>query len=116
MLIPPSVGPNGRSYVKDDEHGPAPLPRWLLEALVSRQSAEDRRLGGGKDWAEFVGAGSDRGERNTRMTSYVGHLFAHGHQAKEVYQLAKLVNLRVRPPLRDRDLVRIVRSIAGRQR
>jgi hypothetical protein len=110
VLSPPSVHPNGKRYVVDQETWPAPMPKWILELLLNRQQKQSDLKG--RDWAAFVSDGLNQGERDNRMTSYVGHLFSHGHSAGEVFELAKLLNKNVRPPLTDRDLERIVKSIS----
>jgi hypothetical protein len=46
------------------------------------------------------------------MTKYVGHLFHHGLDVREVFSLAQVLNAQVKPPLSDKDLTRITQSIA----
>ena len=115
VLAPPSVGPAGRSYVVDDEHPIAPMPGWLVDGLRRYQ---DRKRGPieARDWAAYVTEGASQGQRDDRMTRYVGHLFAHGHDEAEVLALAVVLNGNVRPPLPERDLQRIVQSIGRRHR
>ncbi len=113
VLAPPSIGPGGRPYELDEEASIAPPPDWLMLLLQAHQRAEDRTIGPGFDWGKFISEGAAQGERDNRMTKYVGHQFRHGHAASEVLEAARVLNTaKVRPPLPDRDLVRIVKSIA----
>ena len=114
VLAPPSVGPGGRSYVLDDEVAIAPMPDWLLQILQRYHDRKGPIVA--RDWAAYVTEGATQGERDTRMTSYVGHLFAHGHDEAEILALAVVLNRNVRPPLADKDLQRIVQSIGRRHR
>lgn len=114
VLAPPSIGPGGRQYEVDEQASIAAMPEWLLDLLVNRQKNEDKTIGPGRDWGAFISQGSSKGERDNRMTSYVGHLFSHGHDASEVLEAAKVLNTaKVQPPLADKDLHRIVKSIAA---
>jgi hypothetical protein len=115
VLAPPSVGPAGRRYEVDERMEPVQAPQWLLKLLVDRQRAEVAQIGTPRDWGKFVSEGATEGDRNTRMTSYVGHLFNHGHDAEEVLALALVLNKNVRPPLPDRDVRKIVESINRRR-
>lgn len=111
VLAPPSIGPTGRPYEVDEEAPIAALPEWFLKGLQAAQKPA-QAIGSGRDWAQFVRDGATQGERDNRMTQFVGHLYAHGHKAGEVLEHARLLNQRVNPPLADRDLARIVASIA----
>jgi hypothetical protein len=88
------------------------MPDWLLKLLVDYHRKAGQALGGATDWAAFVTAGASQGERDNRMTKYVGHLFHHGLDVREVFSLAQVLNSQVKPPLADKDLTRIVQSIA----
>jgi len=113
VLAPPSVGTDGRLYEVDESAGVKPMPSWLLEALTERQRADNARIKA-TDWQRFILDGVAKGERDTRMTSYVGHLFALNLPPTEVLALAMVVNGQLRPPLTQKDLARIVGSIARR--
>ncbi len=47
VLVPPSIGANGRRYEIDEDHAPAPMPEWLLELAraPARRSREPREAG-----------------------------------------------------------------------
>jgi hypothetical protein len=111
VLAPPSVAAGGRAYQVDEEVAPVPLPAWLLKLLVDYQRKSGQALQGATDWAQFVTQGASQGERDNRMTKYVGHLYRHELDAREVFALAQVLNAQVKPPLSDKDLTRIVQSI-----
>jgi hypothetical protein len=111
-VLDPAKGIDG-SYQVDEEAEVAPLPDYFVAALKKRATAKATNIGPARDWGKFISQGSSQGERDNRMTSYVGHLFSHGHEPGEVLEAAKVLNAaKVKPPLKDRDLERIVSSIA----
>jgi putative DNA primase/helicase len=114
VLVPPSVGPGGSAYVVDDESPPAHMPAWLVEMLRRYQEKVDQALAGATDWPAFLNEAPSQGERDTRMTKYVGHLFRCGMDSREVYATAGLLNALSKPPMDDKQLTKIVQSIARR--
>jgi hypothetical protein len=115
VLVPPSVGTNGVAYTVDEEAPPVHMPSWLVEMLRRYQAKADKALAGTTDWPRFLNEAPSQGERDTRMTQYVGHLFHVGMDAREVYATAALLNALSKPPLADKQLVKIVQSIARRR-
>jgi hypothetical protein len=116
VLVPPSVGVEGKQYVVDEEAPPTHMPGWLVEMLRRYQAKMDQALTGRTDWIAFLADAPSQGERDTRMTKYVGHLFRVGMDSREVYATAALLNALSRPPMDDKQLVKIVQSIARRDR
>jgi regulator of replication initiation timing len=116
VLVPPSVGPNDVAYAVDDESPPVHMPSWLVELLRRYQAKVDQALTGTTDWPKFLNSAPSQGERDTRMTRYVGHLFGHGMDAREAYATAALLNALSKPPMDDKQLAKIVQSIARRDR
>jgi hypothetical protein len=112
VVAPPSIV-NGVAYEVDDDTPLAPMPGWLLTLLLDYQRKEAMAIRGG-EWAKFVTAGASEGERNDRMTRFVGHLIGMGMDAAEVYAIAAKVNRDCRPPLEGREVETIVKSIMGR--
>lgn len=107
---------DGKPYSVDEQATPAPMPRWLLDLLLEHQRGQAQSIAQGRDWGAFIGTGATQGERDTRLCSFVGHMFAHGHEAKEVLEHAKVLNAaKIKPPMPEKDLVRIVKSIAKAQ-
>jgi hypothetical protein len=116
VLVPPSVGTNGVAYTVDDESPPVHMPVWLVEMLRRYQAKADQALKGSTDWPAFLADAPSLGERDARMTKYVGHLFHVGMDSREVYATAALLNALSKPPMADKQLVKIVQSIARRDR
>lgn len=114
VVAPPSLGPGGRGYEVDEQAPIAPMPQWLLDLLLSYQRKVDSSLQGTTDWPAFLTNAPSQGERNSRMTSYVGHLFGHDMDAREVLATARLLNAQVSPPLTEKELGSIVKSISRR--
>jgi hypothetical protein len=110
VLIPPSVGPGGRRYEKDESVAPIDTPPWLIKVLLDGQLRRDAAMKS-RDWAAFIRDGAKKGQRDTAMTSFVGHLFQQGLAFSEIRALASVMNLNIAPPLAEKDLDRIVKSI-----
>jgi hypothetical protein len=91
------------------------MPTWLTEMLRRYQAKADQALQGSTDWPAFLNDAPSQGERDARMTKYVGHLFRVGMDAREVFATAALLNAVSKPPLADKQLKKIVQSIARRQ-
>jgi hypothetical protein len=115
VLVPPSVGANDVAYTVDDTSPPVHMPSWLVEMLRSYQAKTDQVLKGATNWPAFLADAPSAGERDTRMTKYVGHLFRVGMDSREVYATAALLNALSKPPLDDKQLAKIVQSIARRR-
>jgi hypothetical protein len=112
VLAPPSVGPGGRSYEVDEQHAIVAAPEWLLGLLRSHAT---RPSGEHRDWVAEIMAGADQGERDNKMTSFVGWLYSCGHTADQVLTLAVVLNGQIRPPLDHGSLQRIVQSIGRKE-
>ncbi len=114
IVVPPSIGANGRSYEVDEETAAAPMPAWLL-ALVTEPERTERATTPAEEWVAMVRDGIPEGARNANLARLVGHLLARNVDARLVLELARLVNTRGRPPLDPREVDRVVASIAGRE-
>jgi hypothetical protein len=112
VLVPPSVGSNGRRYEPDERSPAADLPAWLLNRLVSRHSAGSRPAPA-SEWVAIVRDGLAKGQRNHGIARIVGHLLARDVDVRLVQEIAHLVALRCRPPLEGAEVDRVVESIAG---
>ncbi|HEY8415736.1 MAG TPA: DUF3987 domain-containing protein [Thermaerobacter sp.] len=67
-------------------------------------------------WQKALREGLDEGHRNNGLTSLVGWLFASGMTEEQVLSIAVAVNqTHCRPPLPDREVEAIVRSIGRRE-
>lgn len=114
IVVPPSIGANGRRYEVDEETSAAHLPGWLHDR-VREPATGERAAVPVAEWVAMVRDGIPEGKRNANLTRLVGHLLARDVDARLVAELARLVNARGRPPLEPREVDRIVTSIAGRE-
>ena len=112
VVAPPSLHPSGGRYRWEPgrspwELEPAPLPGWLRE-----------RAAGGRGhplayWRALVHEGVEEGARNSTLASLAGHLLWHGVDPYVALELLLAWNrVRCRPPLDDREVARVVASIA----
>lgn len=113
IVAPPSVHPNGHRYEwsVDSAEQMAAAPPWLLGlALKANQSAGSGR------WREAVSNPIGEGKRNTSLTSIAGYLLRKDIDPYTTLELARALNAyRCQPPMDDREVVRIVDSIAGKE-
>lgn len=115
VLAPPSMGSNGSRYEFDEQAPKAPMPDWLVRAVVSHQTAV-RNLN--TDFAAMVRAGVSEGARDEQLTSLVGHLWQNSVSPNpgEIFELVNSVNLaKCRPPLSAKQVEKIVKSIERRE-
>lgn len=114
VLVPPSVGADGRRYERDCESPPAPAPGWLLERLRA-SGAGSRRTPDGV-WLTLVRDGESEGRRDQQLTRLVGHLLRRYVDVDLVAELAHLVNQhRFRPPMEAKQVDKIVDSICRQE-
>lgn len=115
-VAPPSEHPNGKTYQWKSALSPHGMdlttaPGWLLDM---------RPMTGGDDevdWSKATTESILEGERNIGLAQLAGHLLAaQPLSPKEVLMWLRLYNsVKVRPPLSDRELLGIVKSIAKRE-
>ena len=114
VVVPPSIHPSGKPYCWRRGHSPddcdlSPLPVWLLEPRFGEDSGAGHPLA---YWRRLVKEGVSEGRRNTTIASFAGHLFWHEVDPDVVTELLLAWNrTRCRPPLRDDEVIRAVRSI-----
>jgi hypothetical protein len=112
VLAPPSIGPNSKRYEVDDSLPIAPMPAWLIELLVNRQSQLKNVTR--KDFWKLLDEGVTEGQRDDQMTRLIGHLWSHDHEPEEILGWAMLANeKRWRPPMAVKDVEKCLRSVAG---
>ena len=121
MLLPPSVGANGRAYhwevsARIDEVDFAPLPDWLYRIAVSAISKTD---GSGSQaqsssiWREIVCGGANEGRRNESVAKLAGYLLRHYVDPVVAAELILAWNqTKVSPPLPRAEIDQTVNSIA----
>jgi hypothetical protein len=115
-VAPPSEHPNGKLYAWIKECSPEAMdltsaPPWLLELRPMSSGDDDI------DWSLDAAEGILEGERNVGIARLAGHLLApQPLPPKEVlFWLQLYNNAKCRPPLSDRELIGIVKSIAKRE-
>ena len=112
-VVPPSIHPSGRRYEwieepTDDLANIATWPSELIEILTPKKS--DRKQN------KIKWTGVTKGKRNDTLASRLGHLVKiKGISFKGVLEIARGMNSTYKPPLPDEDVVRIVKSIWGRE-
>ena len=99
VVAPPSPG-----YRVETRAGVAQCPNWLLSAASA---------GGGHRSAPALEQSIPEGKRDVTLTSLAGTLRRRGLVAEEILPALLAVNsLRCHPPLTERHVVRIARSVA----
>lgn len=114
VLAPPSVHPSGRRYAwsVDSVDTPAAAPEWLVAA------AAGKAMNGATPPAEWraLTKGVAEGARNCSTARLAGHLLRHHIDPLVVLDLLQCWNAgRCTPPLPEKDIERIVDSIAARE-
>lgn len=105
VLLPPSPHRNGRYEWRTapDEAGFAPAPEWLLALL------DDGRNG----QAPLVEGDIPQTQRNTTLTSMAGTMRRRGFSERAIAAALLVENEdRCKPPLSDRDVRKIARSVS----
>jgi hypothetical protein len=107
IVVPPSVGGNGRSYEVDEAAPVAPLPQWLEGLLTGAPSGPDPAGS-----ADPVGEAIPKGERDATLASLAGSMRRRGMGHEEILAALRVTNReRCKPPKLDRDLERIATSV-----
>lgn len=127
VVAPPSVHVSGRVYRWRDglwphQVPPAPPPDWLLEAIRAADKPEERPARTpDEEWARLLLEGVDGprggepGTRNDTAARLAGYLLRHNLPAAVVGAILLNWNRLNRPPLPEDEVLRVVRSIAGRE-
>jgi len=107
-ILPPSLHPSGKRYAWADSLNPrdvplAPPPTWLIQKLTDRPAPSVR---------VEAGAPIPEGQRNSTLASIAGAMRRRGLTAEEIEAALLVVNRRCVPPLDEREVSRIARSVA----
>ncbi|MFB9768527.1 bifunctional DNA primase/polymerase [Lactiplantibacillus modestisalitolerans] len=96
-------------------------PQWLIRDLLPSQKVNrtpERASQIRKTWAgrllDELTAGTDEGNRNTYLASVLGKILNTGCQSATAYELLQYANEQLRPPLSDREVNTIFKSIIKR--
>jgi len=111
VVAPPSVHPEtGRQYRWIEKRAPARFPRELLKELKKTHKSSKKRN------AERLPDLIDEGERDNLLTSLAGSMRRRGASEEGILAALREENeTRVVPPLPDKDLKRIAKSIAKKE-
>jgi Bifunctional DNA primase/polymerase, N-terminal/Primase C terminal 1 (PriCT-1) len=118
VLAPPSIHPSGREYAwsVDTTNTIATAPDWLLVRVTKPHGAKNKSPAPPSDWRALVADGVEQGQRDITVTRLCGYLLRHYVDPFIVLEILQLWNLaHCRPPLTQRDIERIVASIAGKE-
>lgn len=108
VLAPPSLHPSGRRYrwadtLSPDEVPLASCPGWLLDLLRPAPPAQS---------PELEGEPIPEGQRNATLASLAGTMRRRGMTAQEIEAALLAINRRCVPPLPEREVKAIARSVA----
>ncbi len=107
VIAPPSIHKSGKLYEFIDENKEiAPLPDIFLRSQKNKVSIVEKP----KPISECY-KGSEHGERNVNLTRVVGSWIADGLSYEETLKFAYIMNKNNKPPLKDKEVEKIVRSI-----
>lgn len=118
VVAPPSTHPTGRRYAWLRGCGPevelADPPGWLIELLRSRPATTRTP---DSEWREIAGGVTERGSRNNTLARLAGHLFSRRDLDPVVARELLLAwsQARCDPPMRKRQALRTIESIAERE-
>ena len=121
VLVAPSVI-NGSAYrASEPTNDIATVPQWLLDDLLPNQrmnKAPQHASQIQKTWAgrmlDDLVAGTGEGSRNSYLTSLLGKLLRTGCNGMTAYELLQYANERLQPPLPDKEVNTIFKSIIKR--
>ena len=115
VVAPPSVHATGQRYrwmKRKESAKAADLPLAFLRAreLASSGRTTDKR------WVANVWKGVSEGQRNDGSAKLAGYYFKQGETADVVLETLRLWNLKNEPPLPDREIQQVVKSIGRKAR
>ena len=119
-VLPPSVHPNGKIYTWVPGRSPwdcpvAPAPSWLVQAMSA--PVEPGPASTTERWEQILLEPITEGARNETLTSIYGYLLAKGVNEKMAAIILHSINhSHCVPPLPDRELLTIIKSITERER
>lgn len=118
VVAPSSLHASGRAYEWSVDHHPdetplAPMPDWMVAALVRPQPGEARPASA---WRQLISEGVTNGSRNDAVTRLTGHLLRRFVDPEMVHELVQAWNLaRCAPPLQPEEVTKAVASIARKE-
>lgn len=121
VLVAPSVIKGGAYKTIEPGAIIQDAPQWLLSDLLSSQrtnrtpehASRIRKTWAGRLLDELT-AGTSEGNRNTYLTSLLGKILRTGCDGSTAYELLQYANERLQPPLPDKEVNTIFKSIIKR--
>ncbi len=118
VMAPPSRHKAGHRYewwMTIDDYGIAPAPEWFLKALGVRRMVEISDTDQLPPDKDINLDGVPKGERNAAAARNVGRWFAMGLDESEVILMASAWNQKNDPPLKEKELETVIKSINQRE-
>lgn len=115
VVCPPSIHPSGRRYEwsVDCASAIAEAPPWLLAKIAPSNGTGNNSTTPPSEWRELI-KGIKEGVRDSSLTKLSGYLLRRHVDPFVTLELIRVFNAtRCTPPLPDKDIERIVSSIAG---
>ena len=118
VVAPSSLHASGRTYEWSVDHHPdetplAPMPDWMIAALVRPQEGAARPA---SEWRDLLSEGVTNGSRNNAVTRLTGHLLRRYVDPVMVHELMQAWNqVRCAPPLQPEEVTKAVASIARKE-
>src|SRR5262249_44080823 len=115
VLAPPSIHPSGRRYEwsVDCANAIADAPAWLVRIIAAPANGNGKSTTPPSEWRDLV-KGVSEGARDCSLTKLTGYLLRRHVDPFVVLELIRTLNAtRCTPPLPDKDIERIVSSVAG---
>ena len=116
VIVPPSVHPSGAIYrweVPLDRESISECPEWLLELLAKR--GQQRHGRPTDNWHEVISKPVPEGRRNQTLAEVAGLLFRRLPASVAAEFAYCWAQVRMSPPLSDRETRRTLDSIADRE-
>ena len=113
IVAPPSVHQSGNVYEWILQEPPVDAPEWLLNLVDQQDVGQAVSV---NDWRSMTGSTVLEGERNQTVARLAGLLLRRHVDPLVVLNLLMAFNeARCRPPLSEKEILRTVDSIAGRE-
>jgi hypothetical protein len=113
VIAPPSIHPSGRRYTwsVDSASAIADAPAWLLAKIAPSNGSKSTTPP--SEWRDLI-KGVSEGARDCSLTRLCGYLLRRHVDPFITLELIRVFNgARCAPPLSDRDVEKIVSSVAG---
>jgi hypothetical protein len=116
VVLPPSTHPNGKAYQWKNQRDVVGAPEWLLKLIAEKQPIDSNGKRKGKpleEWNRILTNPIADGTRNETIASICGKLLHCGvHDPVLMLDILCCIDIaRCQPPLGEREVTQIMRSI-----